>query len=40
MEFEARNGVVVRLARKHGIATPLSDAVYALLSASSGHLPK
>ncbi len=36
MEFEARNGVVVRLARKHRIATPLSDAVYALLSAASG----
>jgi 2-dehydropantoate 2-reductase len=36
LEFEARNGVVVRLARKHGIATPLCDAVYALLSAASG----
>jgi 2-dehydropantoate 2-reductase len=36
LEYEARNGVVVRLARKHGIATPLCDAVYALLSAASG----
>jgi 2-dehydropantoate 2-reductase len=36
MEFEARNGVVVRLARKHGIATPLNDAAYALLSGASG----
>ncbi len=35
LEFEARNGVVVRLARKHSIATPLSDAVYALLSGAS-----
>ena len=40
MEFEARNGVVVRLARKHGIATPLCDTVYALLSAASGHSSK
>ncbi|HLX36731.1 MAG TPA: 2-dehydropantoate 2-reductase [Candidatus Binataceae bacterium] len=36
LEFEARNGVVVRLARKHGIATPLADAAYALLSGASG----
>ena len=35
LEYEARNGVVVRLARKHGIATPLSDAAYALLSGAS-----
>jgi len=35
LEFEARNGVVVRLARKHGIPTPLGDAVYALLSGAS-----
>jgi 2-dehydropantoate 2-reductase len=35
LEFEARNGVVVRLARKHGIVTPLCDAVYALLSGAS-----
>jgi len=40
MEFEARNGVVVRLARKHRIPTPLSDAAYALLSGASGHFPK
>jgi 2-dehydropantoate 2-reductase len=36
LEFEARNGVVVRLARKHHIATPLADAAYALLSGASG----
>ena len=31
MEFEARNGVVPRLAAKHGIPTPISTALYALL---------
>jgi 2-dehydropantoate 2-reductase len=36
LEFEARNGVVVRLARKHRIATPLAVAAYALLSGASG----
>ena len=36
LEFEARNGVVVRLARKHGLSTPLCDAAYALLSGASG----
>lgn len=33
MEWDARNGVVARLGRKHGIATPASDAVSALLAA-------
>lgn len=33
MEWDARNGVVSRLGRKHGIATPVSDAVSALLAA-------
>jgi 2-dehydropantoate 2-reductase len=36
LEFEARNGVVVRLARKHGIGAPLANAAYALLSGASG----
>jgi 2-dehydropantoate 2-reductase len=40
LEFEARNGVIVRLARKHGIATPLADAAYALLSGASGSALK
>ena len=31
MEFEARNGVVPRLGAKHGIPTPISTALYALL---------
>jgi 2-dehydropantoate 2-reductase len=33
MEWDARNGVVTRLARRHGIATPVSDAVAGLLAA-------
>lgn len=31
MELEALHGTVVRLARKHGIAVPMSEAVYAIL---------
>lgn len=31
MEWEARNAVVGRLARRHGIATPLNDAITTLL---------
>lgn len=33
MEIEARNGVIVRLGRKHGIATPLNRMAVALLEA-------
>ena len=33
MEWDARNGVVSRLGRKHGISTPASDMVAALLAA-------
>lgn len=33
MEWDARNGVVGRLGRQHGIATPVSDTVTALLAA-------
>ncbi|MES2444043.1 MAG: 2-dehydropantoate 2-reductase [Pseudomonadota bacterium] len=33
MEWDARNGVVVRLGQKHGIATPVSAAVTGLLAA-------
>jgi 2-dehydropantoate 2-reductase len=32
MEWEARNAVVGRVARRHGIATPFNDAMTALLS--------
>jgi 2-dehydropantoate 2-reductase len=33
MEVDARNGAVVRLGRKHGIATPLNQAIVAMLDA-------
>jgi 2-dehydropantoate 2-reductase len=33
MELDARNGVIVRLGRKHGIPTPYNDMAVALLSA-------
>jgi 2-dehydropantoate 2-reductase len=35
MEVDARNGVIVRLGRKHGIATPTNEMVVALLEAAS-----
>jgi 2-dehydropantoate 2-reductase len=35
LEWEARNGVIGRLGRRHGIATPVSDTVAALLHAAS-----
>jgi 2-dehydropantoate 2-reductase len=35
MEIEARNGVIVRMGRKHGIPTPVNEMVVALLEASS-----
>ena len=31
MEFEARNGVIPRIGARHGIPTPISTALYALL---------
>lgn len=34
MEIDARNGVIVRLGRKHGIATPMNWALVTLLGAS------
>jgi 2-dehydropantoate 2-reductase len=34
MEIDARNGVIVRLGRKHGIATPYNEMAVALLEAS------
>jgi hypothetical protein len=33
MELDARNGVIVRLGRRHGIATPFSEMTVALLAA-------
>lgn len=35
MEIDARNGVVVRLGRRHGIPTPINEMVVALLEAST-----
>ena len=35
MEIEARNGVIVRLGRKHGIATPFNQMLVTLLAASA-----
>lgn len=35
MELDARNGVIVRLGERHGIATPLNRALAALLAASA-----
>jgi 2-dehydropantoate 2-reductase len=31
MELDARNGVIVRLGRRHGIATPCNQMAVALL---------
>jgi 2-dehydropantoate 2-reductase len=35
LEWEARNGVIGRLGRRHGVPTPVSDTVAALLHAAS-----
>ena len=35
MEWDLRNGVIIRKARAHGIATPISDIVVPLLAAAS-----
>ena len=37
MELDARNGVIVRLGRKHGIPTPCNDMAVALLAAMAGR---
>jgi 2-dehydropantoate 2-reductase len=36
LEWEARNGVIGRLGRRHGVPTPVADTVAALLHAASG----
>jgi 2-dehydropantoate 2-reductase len=33
MEIDARNGVIVRLGKKHGLPTPLNGTAVALLEA-------
>lgn len=35
MEIDARNGIIVRLGRKHGIPTPVNEMIVALLEATS-----
>ena len=35
MEWDIRNGVIIRKARAHGLATPISDVVVPLLAAAS-----
>jgi 2-dehydropantoate 2-reductase len=35
LEWDARNGVVVRLGRRHGVPTPVSDVIVPLLAAIS-----
>ena len=39
LEWEARNGVIGRLGRRHGVPTPVSDTVSALLHAASDAAP-
>ena len=34
-EWDIRNGVIIRKARRHGLATPISDVIVPLLAASS-----
>lgn len=36
MEWDARNGVIRRLGKRHGIATPVSDVIVPLLMAADG----
>ncbi|HEY5337854.1 MAG TPA: 2-dehydropantoate 2-reductase [Rhizomicrobium sp.] len=37
LEWDARNGIIARLGKKHGIATPLSDVLVPLLRALGPH---
>jgi len=37
MEIDARNDVIVRLGRKHGIATPMNALLVALLEAAQNY---
>lgn len=39
MEIDARNGVIVRMGRKHGIATPANGMAVALLQAMANAIP-
>jgi 2-dehydropantoate 2-reductase len=35
LEWDIRNGVIIRKARAHGIATPISDVLVPLFAAAS-----
>jgi 2-dehydropantoate 2-reductase len=35
MEWDIRNGVIIRKARAHNLATPISDVLVPLLAAAS-----
>ena len=35
MEIDAHNGAIVRLGRKHGIQTPINEAIVTLLEAAA-----
>ena len=37
MEYDARNGVIVRLGRKHGIQAPMNALMVALLEAAQNN---
>jgi len=37
MEYDARNGVIVRLGRKHGIPAPMNELMVSLLEAAQGN---
>jgi 2-dehydropantoate 2-reductase len=37
VEIDARNGVIVRLGRKHGIATPMNCMAVALMETMAGN---
>lgn len=37
MEYDARNGVIVRLGRKHGITTPMNELMVTLLEAAQDY---
>ncbi|QTI70952.1 ketopantoate reductase C-terminal domain-containing protein [Gordonia polyisoprenivorans] len=36
LEWDIRNGVISRIGRRHGIATPISDTITMLLATSDG----
>jgi 2-dehydropantoate 2-reductase len=37
MEYDARNGVIVRLGKRHGIAAPMNTLMVDLLEAAQNH---